>query len=82
MTQTLIELSDEQMKIIEEMATKRHLTIIEFIKEKLGQFLLNETRKPDVQQKQRALSVAGRFKSGLHDLSTRHDDYLAESLRL
>lgn len=29
-------------------------------------------------QVERALAVLGRHRSGLHDVATRHDDYLAE----
>ncbi len=31
--------------------------------------------------RQRALSAAGRFRSGYPDLSTRHDEYLSEDYR-
>lgn len=38
--------------------------------------------KPDREElKRRALSVSGRFRSGLSDLSAEHDLYLDEALR-
>jgi len=43
------------------------------------------TSSPDTnaitERKNRALAIAGRFHSGLSDVSVRHDDYLADAFK-
>lgn len=79
MAQTQIELTDEEIVALKELAKKREISLPELIHEGIGNLL--RSAKPDaVEQRQRALAIVGRFRSGLRDLSTRHDDYLAEAL--
>ena len=79
MVQTQIQLSEEQMAALEELARKRHLSLSDLIRESVDNLLRSAAGFPTLEQKQRALAVAGRFKSGLGDLAKRHDDYVAEA---
>ena len=79
MTQTLLELTDQQMQALEELALKRHISPKEVIRQEIERLLLFDLNVSDENIKQKAISVAGRFKSGLHDLATHHDSYLSES---
>ncbi|TAK63336.1 MAG: hypothetical protein EPO24_04330 [Bacteroidetes bacterium] len=81
MTQTLIELTDEQMSALENLASERHISPSEIIQQELERLLRKKATKIDSKMKERALSVAGRFKSGIHDLAAHHDEYLVESLQ-
>ena len=45
------------------------------VQEGINNVLRSEVTRSDAEMKQRALDVAGRFRSGLGDLSRRHDEY-------
>lgn len=76
---TTLELTQKQMQILEELALKRQISPDEVIQQEIERLLIYDAKVPDETIKQKARSVAGQFHSGLHDLSSRHDEYLAES---
>lgn len=80
MFQTRIELTEEQMRALERLAKRRHISLSELIREGIDNLLRSEATSSNAELRQRALAVAGRFRSGLGDLSKRHDDYLAEAI--
>ena len=79
MIQTQILLTEEKMAALEELAKKRHISASDLIQESIDSLLRSEATPGYAERKQRALAVAGRFRSGLGNLSKRHDDYLAET---
>lgn len=79
MTHTQIELTEDQLHSLEELAKRRHISLAALIQEGIDTLLRTGAASTEAELKQRALAVAGRFKSGLGDLSRRHDDYLAET---
>ena len=80
MVSTQIELTEEQVKALEALAQKRRLSLGDLIRESIDSLLQAEPRLYTEEQKRRALAAVGRYKSGLGDLSRRHDDYLTEPL--
>ena len=76
-----IELTDEQNRILEEIAAQRGLPVAELIREGIDELLRAEGGLSREELKKRALALSGRFHSGLPDLSTGHDRYLEESSR-
>ena len=79
MVQTQIQLTEEQMTALGELAKKRRLSLPNLIQEAIDQLLRSVVTPTKAEQKERALAIAGRFKSGLGDLARRHDDYVAEA---
>ena len=79
MVQTQIELSEKQMEALEALANQRHTSVSDIVRESIDYLLQAEPTFYSEDQKQKALAAAGRFKSGLGDLSKRHDDYLSEA---
>lgn len=77
MFQTQIELTETQFTALEELAIERQVSLTDLIHEAIDR-LLQAAVVEDAERRRRALAAAGRFNSGLGDLSTRHDDYLAE----
>ena len=75
MVQTQIELTEEQMSALEKLAKKRRISLSNLVQEGINNVLRSEVTRSDAEMKQRALDVAGRFRSGLGDLSRRHDEY-------
>ena len=74
-----IELTDEQNRILEEIALDRGRLVAELIPEGVDELLRAEGRLPRKELRQRAMALSGRFRSGASDLSTDHDRYLEES---
>jgi hypothetical protein len=81
MIRTQIQLTEEQAKAIKKMATARHQSMADLIRQAVDTLLkTNISLNPD-EQKKRALSVAGRFSSGKGNISREHDAYLAEAIK-
>lgn len=79
MVRTQIQLAEEQVAVIKHLAALQHTSMAEIIRKAVDMF----TASPDVENiqecRKRALAATGQFHSGKKDLSTRHDDYLAEA---
>lgn len=80
MVQAEIQLTEEQMEALEKLARQRNVSVSDLIHEGIDNLLRCTTVMDSDKLKRRARAIAGRFKSGLGDLSRRHDDYLAEAL--
>ncbi len=78
MFRTQIQLTEEQSQELKRLAAERRTSVAELIRQ-AAEDLLRESSIPDrAEQKERARAAAGRFRSGRKDLSTEHDEYLAE----
>lgn len=78
MHRTQVQLTDKQIEAIKGLAAKREVSMAEIIRMSVDSFIQKENILP--QQKKRALSVVGKFRSGLNDLAQNHDKYLAEDM--
>ena len=79
MVRTQIELSEQQMKALEALANQRDISVSALVQESIDQLLQSAPTSYTEEQRRKALAAAGRFKSGLGDLSKRHDAYLTEA---
>jgi hypothetical protein len=79
MVRTQIQLAEQQVTILKQLAALQHTSMAELIRRAVDMF----TASPDMGNiqacRQRALAAAGQFHSGRSDLSAKHDDYLAEA---
>ena len=74
-----IELTEEQDRRLEEVASRQGRSVSELLRERVDAVLQEQEPKvPREELKRRALAAAGRFNSGLPDVGTNHDRYLAE----
>lgn len=81
MVRTQIQITERQYEALKAKAARQGLSLAAIIRQSLD-MMLWET--PEVDRKNRleqALSVAGQFRSGLSDLSSNHDRYLAEAYK-
>jgi len=76
-----IELTEEQDRLLEEVATDQGRTVSEVVREKVDELLRTQVQPSRQELRRRAAALSGRFRSGLSDLSTEHDRYLEESFR-
>lgn len=87
MVPTQILLTENQARILEQIAAEQETTVTELIRQSIDDMIRH--RKDIVGGKQvdadreerrrRALSVVGAFSCGVDDLSVNHDKYLAEA---
>ncbi len=79
MVRTQIQLTEEQVKILKNLASSRHLSIAELIRQAVNNLIRSSTIVDIEERRKRAIEAAGRFRSGLSDFSTEHDKYLEEA---
>jgi len=78
MIRTQVQLTEEQMERLRRAAAREKVSLAEMMRQSITRSL-GESVEPDFEERRRrALAAAGRFRSGRNDISTRHDDYLAE----
>jgi predicted DNA-binding protein len=73
---TQIQLTETQARELKDLARRRGISMAELIRQAVERIV-----EDDDERWRRASSVVGRFRSGSTDISTRHDDYLAEDYR-
>jgi len=79
MIRTQIQLSEKQAKALKNLAARRNVSVAELIRQAVDEQLRAAGDIDPDEKKRRALSAAGRFHSGLNDLSAEHDHYLADA---
>lgn len=77
MVRTIVQLPEEQAAALGRAARRRGVSRAAVMREALAELLGPEEATED-EALQRALALAGRFRSGIPDLAERHDDYTFE----
>lgn len=80
MIRTQVSLTSGQMDRLRREAARRGVSMAELVREAVDRYVPEE-KAARREARRRALSVAGRFSSGLRDLAERHDDYLGDLSR-
>jgi Arc/MetJ-type ribon-helix-helix transcriptional regulator len=77
MVRTQIQLREDQVRRLKRRAAQRGVSMAELIREAVDRSLASD----DLEARwQRALSVAGKFRSGRSDISENHDEYFVEAI--
>mgnify|MGYP001499277067 CR=1 FL=1 len=80
MVRTQIQLSEDQAAGLRELAAQRRVSLAELVREGVER-VLDAAQAGDRRRKvERAIAAAGRFSSGLTDVASNHDEYLANAL--
>jgi predicted transcriptional regulator len=79
MVKTQIQLSEVQARALKALAEAQNKSTAELIRQAVEQFLRSTGEISPAERKRRAIATAGRFRSGLPDLSTEHNRHLAEA---
>jgi len=79
MVRTQIQLTEEQSRRLKAAAGRRKVSVAELIRQGVEAVLERETAPSREELLRRAMDAAGSLRSSRHDVSRRHDDYLAES---
>lgn len=80
MERTQISLTQEQMRRLRRASVQRGVSMAHLIREAVDAYVPDDEADREARVR-RAIAAAGRFRSGVPDLSERHDDYLAEDPR-
>jgi len=81
MIRTQVQLTEEQARVLKNLASIRQVSIAELIRQSVDA-LIRSSREIDAEERRRrAIAAAGRFHSGASDISVKHDGYLLEAFR-
>ncbi len=81
MVRTQIQLTEDQAKKVKKIAAHRGVPIAEVIRDAVEEAIRSEARTVPENRRKRALEIVGKFRSGKRDVSSKHDKYLAETLK-
>jgi hypothetical protein len=80
MIRTQVQLTDAQADALRRRARRENVSIAELVRRAIDAF--TRTGPPSAREvRDRAMRAAGRFASGVHDTSSRHDEALTEAFR-
>ena len=79
MKRTQIQLTAVQYFALKNLSAVRDTSMADLIRQAIDSFLEKATDIDHEERKRRAISVADQFRSGLGNLATDHDRYLAEA---
>ena len=78
MIRTQIQLTEQQARELKTLAAEQGISLAELIRRRVSE--RGRVTVDAKARKQRFLTLAGRYHSGLTDVSTQHDRHLAEAL--
>jgi hypothetical protein len=78
MVRTQIQLTQEQYEKLKRIAAERGVSTASLIRTGVDHVLRTYSTVDREELKRRALAASGSWRSGVSDLSTRHDEYLAQ----
>lgn len=81
MVRTQVQLTDDQMRTLKRLAAERGISVAELVRQGVDLLVRHAGVGNHEEQRRRALAATGRFRSGLGDLATEHDRYLAQAAR-
>ena len=81
MVRTQVQLTEEQMDRLRRLAAESGRSIAELVRLGVDQYLSSRHQPTQNERIERARALAGRFASGVKDVSAGHDHYLAEAYR-
>lgn len=79
MVRTQIQLTEEQAKKVKKIAASRGVPMAEVIRNAVEGVIRSGASSVSEERRERALKIAGKFRSGKRDISRRHDAYLTEA---
>jgi predicted transcriptional regulator len=81
MVRTQIQLTEEQAAKLKRIAGKKQQSMAEVIRQAIDNFVSSANYMNREDRRKKALAAAGRFRSGVHDLSEQHDKHLVDALK-
>ncbi|OGO36144.1 MAG: hypothetical protein A2147_08855 [Chloroflexi bacterium RBG_16_57_8] len=79
MVRTQIQLTEDQARKLKRIAQSQHLSVAELIRRGVDAIIESSTAVDIEERRKRALEIVGQFSSGKHNISMKHDLYLADA---
>ena len=81
MVRMQIQFTEVEVEALRSEASQRNVSIAAVVREAVDESLLRRPAGVSLdERKRRAKAACGRFRSGLGDVSVRHDEYFADSI--
>jgi hypothetical protein len=77
-----VQLTDRQIKALKNASAATGKSISELIRQGVDRYLAGRNETSREEMIERAIRVAGRFSSGHADVSSKHDEHLADAFGL
>jgi hypothetical protein len=81
MIRTQIQLTEEQAKAVKKAAQEARTSVAEVIRRAVEKMAEEKVKMGPQERVQRAIEIAGKFRSGKKDVSRKHDEYLTEAYK-
>jgi hypothetical protein len=81
MIRTQVQLTEEQARALKSLASARQVSVAELIRQSVDTLIRSSGEIGPEERRRRAIAAAGRFHSGVSDISTKHDEYLVEAFQ-
>lgn len=79
MIRTQVQLTEDQAQTLKMLAAEQGRSVAELIRQSVEELIRRTAGISMDERRRRAIAAIGRFHSGRKDISTHHDDYLAEA---
>jgi Ribbon-helix-helix protein, copG family len=79
MIRTQVQLTDRQLKALRHASSATGRSVADLIRQGVDQYLAGQSGLGREERIERAISLAGKFSSGLTDVSANHDRHLAKA---
>jgi Arc/MetJ-type ribon-helix-helix transcriptional regulator len=80
MVRTQIQLTEEQARLLHEIATREGVSMAEIIRQSVDKFIQDQSKNKRWEQVERAKEAAGKYHAEVKDLAKNHNLYLTEDL--
>jgi len=81
MIRTQVQLTERQFLALRRSSAATGRSVADLIRQGVDQYLAGQSGLAPEERIERAIRVAGKFSSGLSDVSANHDRHLAEAFR-
>ena len=81
MIRTQVQFTEKQWEALKKIAAARHVSVAEIVRQSVEQMLRSPDNRTLDEYRQLAAEIVGKYGSGHSDISTNHDQYLADSYR-
>lgn len=79
MVRTQIQLTEKLATELKRRAAQEGVSLAEIVRRSAELYLRSGGMVSDQERRERAITLSGRFRSGVRDLAEHHDKYLAEA---
>lgn len=81
MVRAQVQLTESQAAALKALAAERDVSMAEIVRLAVDELLACRADRDPEERRSRSLAVVGAFRSGMSDVSERHDEHLARAFR-